>query len=309
MMESWHSYPKVYALGHKALEGLLDGHVIVQEKVDGSQLSFGKDYDDKLWIRSRGRVFDIDAPDSLFSTAAAQVKAVADKLTPGWTYRGEYLAKPKHNALAYQRTPLNNIILFDISIGKEQYANRNMIDAEAFRLGFEAVPILWEGDAKSLSPMVIDQLMNEPSALGGMIEGIVVKNYSKFTFDGHAMFGKYVSEKFKEVHKSDWAKENPAPSDVLADLATRYRTEARWLKAVQHLREAGKINQDPSDIGALFVEVKEDFNNECKEDVKEQLWLWAKKRGLMDKITRGLPEWYKQQLLEGQFTQDGNNDQ
>ena len=88
-MDSWHSYPKVYALGHGAIKTLLEGQILIQEKVDGSQFSFGKTEEGALLVRSRGRVFDIEAPDSLFYLAAEQVKRVAEKLVPGWTYRGE----------------------------------------------------------------------------------------------------------------------------------------------------------------------------------------------------------------------------
>ena len=38
-----HSYPDVYELGHKIVSDVLNGHVLVQEKVDGSQISFGVD--------------------------------------------------------------------------------------------------------------------------------------------------------------------------------------------------------------------------------------------------------------------------
>lgn len=36
-----HSYSSIYALGHKALEDLLKTPVLVEEKLDGSQFSFG----------------------------------------------------------------------------------------------------------------------------------------------------------------------------------------------------------------------------------------------------------------------------
>ena len=302
-MDSWHSYPKVFAIGHKALTGLLDGHVVVQEKLDGSQLSFGIDHSGKIWIRSRGRVFDIDAADSLFGKAAESVKLLASQggLVPGWTYRGEYLAKPKHNALAYQRTPARHIILFDVSTGAEEYLSRERLEAHATALGLEVVPYLWEGPGSELTPMVLDMFLAKPSILGGMIEGVVVKNYAKFTFDGKAMFGKHVSEKFKEVHKTEWTKENPAPSDILQELGDKYRTEARWIKAVQHLRERGELKGGPEDIGPLMKEAKVDLATEEKDAIKDALWRWAVKRGLVDKTTRGLPEWYKAQLAEGQF--------
>jgi len=37
IVNSWHSYPKIYALGHAAIIELLDGEISVEEKVDGSQ--------------------------------------------------------------------------------------------------------------------------------------------------------------------------------------------------------------------------------------------------------------------------------
>jgi hypothetical protein len=38
---SLRSYSSPFNLGHKALEDLFDGTVTVQEKIDGSQFSFG----------------------------------------------------------------------------------------------------------------------------------------------------------------------------------------------------------------------------------------------------------------------------
>lgn len=305
-MDSWHSFPKVYALGHKALSGggrglgIFDGPVVVQEKVDGSQLSFGRDETGKLWIRSRGRVFDIDAPDSMFRLAAEAVKAAGPSLTPGWTYRGEYLNCPKHNALQYDRTPRNCIVLFDISVGLHDYTNYDEVAAEAERLHFDVVPLVWRGPGSELSVGRIEEMLNRTSFLGGMVEGLVVKNYSRFTADGHVMMGKYVTEAFKEVHKRAWTRENPTQGDILDGLLDKYRTEARWHKAAQHLREAGTCNGDPSDIGPLIQEIRRDFVSECKAEVQEELWAWAKKR-ILDRVSHGAPEWYKHSLLEGAF--------
>lgn len=41
MGDSWHSYPSTFALGHRAIADLLLDPVLVEEKVDGSQFSFG----------------------------------------------------------------------------------------------------------------------------------------------------------------------------------------------------------------------------------------------------------------------------
>ena len=36
-----HSYPSIYALGHKAVADIFNEPVLVEEKVDGSQFGFG----------------------------------------------------------------------------------------------------------------------------------------------------------------------------------------------------------------------------------------------------------------------------
>jgi hypothetical protein len=115
-----HSYPSVYAIGHKAIEGLFNGPVLVEEKIDGSQFSFGI-VDGELQCRSKGKLLVLDAPEALFERAVAQVVARQHLLRPDWIYRGEYLSKPKHNTLAYGRVPRDNIIIFDISSANEEY--------------------------------------------------------------------------------------------------------------------------------------------------------------------------------------------
>ena len=62
------SYPSIYNLGHKAITDLLKGPVIVEEKIDGSQLSFRKDSEGSLHIRSKGAtIYPEDA--GMFSKA------------------------------------------------------------------------------------------------------------------------------------------------------------------------------------------------------------------------------------------------
>src|ERR1043166_6393267 len=125
IMDSWHSYPSVFALGHKHLAELLLDPVLVEEKVDGSQFSFGVFNPDEEWnglrCRSKGVQLNVFAPDRMFEKGGDVVKGLAGSLRPGWTYRTEYLAKPKHNALAYDRIPRHHIIVFDINTGHEEY--------------------------------------------------------------------------------------------------------------------------------------------------------------------------------------------
>lgn len=299
-MTSWHSYPKIYNLGHKYISDLLEGEVVVQEKVDGSQFSFGL-FDGVLKIRSRGQEMDVGEPEKMFHQAVAYVKSIADLLQDGFTYRGEYLQKPKHNTLCYDRIPKNHIVLFDINPSEESYLPPEMLYEEAYRLGLESVPLLYVGPGNSLTLETFKEWMNLVSHLGGQkIEGIVVKNYARFGDDKKCLMGKHVSEAFKEVHGGDWRERNPTKGDIIDQMCLKYRTPARWAKAVQHLKEAGKLASEPKDIGMLMKEVHRDLAEECANEIKELLFL-----NLFPKIQKasavGLPEWYKEQLAKEQF--------
>lgn len=298
MTTSWHSYPSIFAIGHRALAELLLDPVIVEEKVDGSQFSFGL-FDGELKARSKGAVLNIDAPEKMFTRAVNTIRELP--LQDGWTYRAEYLQKPKHNTLAYERIPDKHLILFDVNTGHEEYMPYAEKSAEAVRLGLEVVPLMFEGMVESAQQF--RDMLDTVSALGGQkIEGIVVKNYARFGPDKKALMGKFVSEAFKEIHGKDWKERNPGKLDVVQALIESYRTPARWNKAIQHLREAGNLDGSPRDIGNLIKEVQADIQKECAEEIAEKLYQWALpqiRRG----VTAGLPEWYKDELLKQQFSE------
>lgn len=67
-MPQLRSYPKVYNFGHRAIVDLMDGPVVVQEKVDGSQFSAGV-IDGKLHCRSHHNALNLDEPPKMFREA------------------------------------------------------------------------------------------------------------------------------------------------------------------------------------------------------------------------------------------------
>ena len=301
MTDSWHSYPSIYALGHRALVDLFDGEVVVQEKIDGSQLSCGV-FGSELRCRSKGQQLVVDAPDKMFELAVQQVKERQFLLHEGWTYRAEYLMKPKHNALAYARAPKGNLIIFDINTGLEEYAPPEIVAAEAERLGLEAVPTYHRGTfSNAEARTLLERFLERESCLGGQrVEGVVVKNYARYGPDKKALMGKFVSEQFKEVHAREWRQSNPNAGDVIATLIDRYRTPARWAKAVHHLRDAGTLERSPRDIGALMKEVPTDVEKECADDIRDALWAWAWPK-IRRGVAAGLAEWYRKELFDRQF--------
>lgn len=294
-----HSYPSIYNIGHKAITDIFSTPVLVEEKVDGSQFSMCFE-NGELSCRSKGAQLVIDAPEKMF-TRAIEVCRNLD-LHEGWVYRCEYLQKPKHNTLNYSRIPANHLIVYDICTGLEQYMNYADKKVEAERLGLEVVPLVYQGVVDSHD--MFAGFMRRESILGGCdVEGVVVKNYNLFTADKKAMMGKFVSEAFKEVHSADWKDRNPGRSDIIQDLISRYRHEGRWAKAVQHLREAGKIEGSPRDIAMLIKEVPNDILKECEGEIRDVLFkhFWEEiRRG----ATAGLAEWYKNELAKSAFDKD-----
>jgi hypothetical protein len=314
-MSSWGSYPSIFNLGHKAISDLLTVDVNVEEKVDGSQFSFGKvpaspvdavyetheGIDYALKIRSKGCVMHIDAPEKMFSRAAEVVRNLGPELRVGWTYRGEYLAKAKHNSLAYDRAPTNNIILYDINTGEQEFLPYEQKAAESARLGLEVVPLLASGRVTSIEQF--RAYLDTVSILGGQkIEGVVIKpkDYNLFGPDKKVLMGKFVSEAFKEVHRKAWGESNPTNKDIIQRITDQYCSPARWNKAIQHLKEAGKLTGELKDIGPLMKEIPEDVLKECKEEIMALLFEYAWphiRRG----VARGFPEFYKDKLLREQF--------
>jgi len=292
------SYPSIYAVGHRAIQDIFKDEVFIEEKIDGSQFSFMYS-NGELLCRSKGTQIIVDAPEKMFAKAVETARSFAGIANDGWIYRCEYLSKPKHNTLCYGRAPDKNLILFDVVVGIEKYLSYNTKTDEAKRLGLECVPLLFKGIVKDIE--AFNELLERKSILGGCdIEGMVIKNYKLFTQEKKIALAKYVSEKFKEKHQTDWKKANPTRTDMVQMLIVEYRNENRWEKAIQHLRDDGKLEHSPRDIGMLIKEVPEDILKECKDEIKEQLFkhFWPQvRRG----VTAGLPEWYKQKLAESAF--------
>jgi len=288
------SYPSIFAAGHKALEGLLGEPVLVEEKVDGSQFSFGI-VGGALCARSKGKQLILDAPEPLFAPAVETIKRLVDRLVPDWIYRAEFLGKPKHNTMAYERIPVQHLILYDIMTNPEDYAPRFTLEATARSLGLEVVPCYFEGRMDTYA--TVQPYLTATSVLGGPVEGVVIKSRVLFGKDKKPLMAKVVRTEFQEMHHREWKKTNPTRKDVVAELIDELAVEARWLKAVQHLREAGRIQGTPQDIGLLLTAIADDVRAETEDYIKDRLFQhsWP---DILRGIRRGIPQWYKQHLMD-----------
>jgi len=297
-------YGKVYGLGHKAIAALFDDPVVIEEKIDGSQFAFGllqaeEGGEYTLHLRSRRQTIHPEAPPKDFAGVTKTVLSLVPSLVEGWTYRGEVLARPHHNCLSYERVPAGNVIIFDIDQGMEDFLDPIGKEEEAHRLGLECVPLIPVENPRDLD--ALKAILETPSCLGGTtIEGVVFKSLTRFDRDGKCLKGKYVSEAFKEKNAHAWKAANPRQGDVVQQVIDTYRTDARWLKAVAHMRDAGTLTDEPKDIGPLMRDLAVDFEEECSAEVMAFLWKWCRKDVLRG-IQRDFPSWYKERLAAQQF--------
>ena len=300
-MDHLYSYPSIYNFGHSAVRDLITREVQIEEKVDGSQFSFGITLEGELVARSKGKQIVLDAPDKMFTKAVETVQSLKDSLRAGYIYRGEYLSKPKHNSLTYGRVPEKHIILFDVCAGVEEYLSADERRSEAARIGLECVPVIATTTLTSYDQF--KDFMEIESCLGGCkVEGVVIKpaSYDIYGQDKKVVMAKYVSEAFKEIHSKEWKNSNPSGGDILQQLQARYKTEARWEKAVQHLRDNGELKSSPQDIGALLKEIELDLEKEIVDDMSKLLVRWAMPH-VVRGVKAGLPEWYKDKLVKDTF--------
>ncbi len=287
-MDNYHKYPKVYSLGTKETEGMLSGGCWVQEKLDGSQISFGVDMSGELHAYSRGGKIDLNTPQKLFAPAIAHLKTKQEYMIPGYVYRGECISSPRHNRITYDRMPKGFVVLWDVCNDYGAYIPPSMISRYADAIGVETANHYGYGvwDVGGLEEI----LFSCQSQLGGMIEGVVLKSYDE---EGPPRTAKFVSEKFKEVV-------NVRPKVYgldLSEIGSWYGTESRWLKAIQHLLESGELTDSPADIGPIIKEVHRDLLEECEREMKELVWAQAWPE-LRKHLVKGLAEWYKRLLFE-----------
>jgi hypothetical protein len=291
-MSHIHSYSQIFAAGHRYVNDILNGEVIVQEKVDGSQFSMQL-LNGELSCRSKGKDIEIGFPEKLFAKAIETAKSLP--LHDGWVYRCEYLSKEKHNSLTYGRIPNKHLIVYDIDTTGQNYIVYEDVVKESARIGLECVPMFYRGKLEKYDD--VRKYLTLPSILGGALEGVVIKNYALYGQDKKVLMAKIVRDEFKEVHKTEWKLSNPTQSDVLQMLIGRYKTDARFEKAYQHLNEKGEILRECKDIPKLMKEVQEDIKKECEDEIKQMLFshFWE---SIKRSSIGGLPEWYKRKLTE-----------
>jgi hypothetical protein len=300
--------PKIHKLGERANRTIFSGPVVVQEKYDGSQFSFTwlPSYSkavDVLVCRSKGKILSADP--GMFKQAAdkAGLLAATGALIGGAQYQCEFLAKPKHNVLTYSRTPAGFLVLFDI-IGPDgkYWSDPEAVRQHALSIGLEPAQQFYCGYLTAGGGWEQDFLNCESSLGGTKVEGFVIKNYAlpHAERENHPMTAKVVSAAFKERHAAACGKpsKNAGQTEIVTRIANTLLCEGRYLKAVQRLREAGKLTESAKDIGPLLAEVHRDIDEEEVDYLKEELYN-AFIKEVKRQVAHAAAQWYLTKVAEG----------
>lgn len=193
-----HSYGAVRHWNDLRMKYLLEEIVVIEEKLDGWQVSFGvmEDFEGQRQLALRTKNTIQEHPDiwEPLQPLWDRLETIQSLLKPGWTYRGEYLPERKMHKITYDRPASGLVVIWDIDRGAEDYLQPRQKRDEAMRLGFDVVQPLAVGKFK---PSDIPKLVPDHSMLGGRTEGVVIKNYRR-NYKNRMMKAKYVRPEFRD---------------------------------------------------------------------------------------------------------------
>lgn len=235
----------VEKLGHSECDGILDGHVIVQEKLDGANLTvadMGGEHGLVVCSR-RNPLYHSGETYNPFRGAVEWVlnSGVIGMLAkyPTWVLRGEWLVP--HTIKDYSPDAFKQFYIFDVQIYERDREELHYV-----------MPTHWMPVCKEfqvpVAPLIreiptplkeeIVALADGPSMLGAQYrEGIVVKNYNWTNKYGRKTWAKIVRSDFAEKCKLHMGAVKKDPPELrFAAIVDRHLV----LKEIEKIRDRGE---------------------------------------------------------------------
>lgn len=240
-------YGKVYRLGMQETEGVLEGDVIIQEKIDGGNFRFYFTNEGQIIFGSR----NLNLSENEHELQGHNFKKVIDYILKqiesvevntqslsNFIFYGEACIK---HTINYDWDNMPLFLGFDVyNTSSEKYCNLKESEEFFSCLNLQMVPVL---DKTSVS---VDELNDDlvpiskyasPSAKDQKAEGIVIKNYDK------QIFAKYVRDEFKERNAEAFGgqpKYNKEDDTNNSEFMFKYCTNPRIEKVIMKLLDEGK---------------------------------------------------------------------
>jgi hypothetical protein len=274
------SYPKIHAFGYLGTEDVLNGEIVVQPKVDGSNVSVWRFPDGEWYLGRRNGWISKDVSEGMFKPFVDWAMELVPTLDPPeqtTVWFGEF--SNNHNKLKYdEKKPF---ILFDVATLLElstgdtgfTFLGYDEVLEVADAHGLDRIPAIYRGLGSEWNADKLVGLLGKESYLGGCLEeGVVVKRYGELTRFNGPYFVKLVSTEFSEKQKVKLkgARQGSAVGVWAAD---SFFTPARLAKAIQKIKEQNEWADDNArkNIGKLIGTVMKDIHDECADEIADKV--------------------------------------
>ena len=264
----------------------IDGcRVIIQEKVDGSQLTITRKGDKLVYYNKNKKISGQGKP---WLNSYISLNNKTHLFREGLFYHGEAM-KSIHSAklnLRYEREPRYFWIVYEIVREDNTTLSPEEMKEVLKDTGIETVPILYDNKyetchnyidkAKQIIELIEDGDIN--SCLGNVPpEGVVLKVLNRDRGKGKISTTRYkfVRVGFSETNRSKKQKlPRLSQEEIIEGIGKIYDTDARKQKAAQHLEEQRKWKTKMSqNIGLMVNELDSDLLKECEQDIKNLLFI------------------------------------
>ncbi len=247
-------YQHVERLGHDDVSGLLDGAVVVQEKLDGANFTVAKHPDKGLILASRNNVISVGGHPSTGFNGAIEYVLDHPGITglfdvhPDWVLRGEWLTR---HTINYDATRMKKFYVFDVQDGEGKYIPISQYAAVMELREIPFLPVIAQYNNPTLD--LLQQLTQGPGLYGAaQKEGVVVKRYDFVNKWGRTTWGKLVSADFREANKIHMGATKRDPVEL--QFAARV-TDEDVLKVIHKIRDTAgttTIKDMPQVLGRVW---------------------------------------------------------
>lgn len=260
-------YDKIHRLGKEETDGIIDGPIYVQEKIDGANTSIW--LDETGWMHGSSRSRDLKGEDFNGFTPYIQshpgIRALLEKF-PNYTLYGEWLVK---HTIQYKETAYKKWYMFDIydrDIG-EYLDIQTVYDlADLYNIEVPQLFTLME------PPVSVEKLKSYvgQTILGDRGEGIVIKRTGFKNQFGDFVYAKMVSDSFKEDNSVVFGGNNKH-SETYEEvyIVNKYMTLARVKKVMQKIQPEVNERLSEKHIPRVMMSAYHDLITEEAWDIAQ----------------------------------------
>ena len=225
-------YPKIKRLGEEENDGILNGTVSVQEKIDGANTSIWLEADGTLHCGSRTQEVTQKGFNGFCEYAQTHegIKKFFE-LYPLCRLFGEWLVR---HTISYKETSYRHFYIFDVMAPDgEMWTQRNVVKiAEELGIKYPQIFATLENPTKEQVEVFVGK-----TCLGEKGEGVVIKNPNFVNKFGDRVYAKLVTQEFKEDNAIIFGGNNKH-SDTYAEqyCVNKFMTMTRVQKVMSKLQ-------------------------------------------------------------------------